>query len=155
MFPNVEKEANIWKPKVLNVRVWSELHPMVTWQQPGMPLPIITWPTIKGAAHPLLALLLLSLSASWPSWPFLPCSLSPHGHSWPLHSLPLSAFLCFHYLPKLPSHALNKLYSILCRCVAGPLGKGCLGMGPLRHPYPHTTVYHILLASFSFYDHHT
>ena len=66
---------------------------------------------------------LASCPLASPLSPF-PSPLSPHGHGLPLllYSLPLSAFLCLYYpLNSLP-HALNKLYSILYRCVAGPSG---------------------------------
>jgi hypothetical protein len=77
---------------------------------------------------------LLSFSLSPHSLP----PLSPRGHrgSLLLYSPHLSAFLCLYYPLNSPPHAPNKLYSILY-CVAGPSGgRGCLSMGPLRHPLP-------------------
>jgi hypothetical protein len=52
----------------------------------------------------------------------------------------LSPPLCLYYPLNSFSHALNKPYSILNHGVACSLrGKGCLGMGLLGHPSPHTS----------------
>jgi hypothetical protein len=55
--------------------------------------------------------------------------------------LSFSAFLCFYYPLNFPPQTLSKLYFILYHCVAGPSGKGCLSMGPPRHPLPHTSAH--------------
>jgi hypothetical protein len=101
----------------------------------------------------LASLVLLLLSA---------CPLPPHSlhpslwWSWPaplLYFL-LSAFLCLYYSLDSPPHALNKLYSMLyChRCVWSLRGKGCLGTGLRRHPFPSLPHRIYSYISFSFYD---
>jgi hypothetical protein len=69
-------------------------------------------------------------------------------------TLPFSAFLCLYYFLNSPLHALNKLYSILCHCVAGLSGGrdasvwACWGT-PSPTPH-HTSIEHIsILFIFS------
>ena len=102
------------------VSILFKLHPTVTWQHPGMLLPHYK----RGCLPPPLSLLLSCSLALFPS-PSLPYSLS--SLSMASTSL-LSPSLCLYYPVDSPPHALNKLWSLR--------GKGCLGMGPLRHPLP-------------------
>ena len=93
------------------------------------------------------------------SFPFPPLSILSWLASTSLLLL-ISAFLCFYYSLNSPPHALNKLYSILYHCVAGPWGggKGCLGTGLTRHPFPPhltTPLQNISFTSLSFHNHNT
>jgi hypothetical protein len=132
-----------------------------SWSNPLSPVWDMFWP----GAPPLKYLVLLHQGVVFYSWflgacqigswvgisplgsfitslsPF-PSSLSPHGHCLPLllYSFLLFTFLCLYYFLKFPPHPLNKLYSILYCHVAGPKGKGYLGMGPSRNlPAPYFT----------------
>jgi hypothetical protein len=94
------------------------------------------WLTIKGAACPLLSLL-LSCSCPPPS----PSLFSLHMFMASLYSFTLSFCLSLSLLPSQfpppPPHALNKLYSILYRHVACPSG----GRDACAHggtPFPNT-----------------
>jgi hypothetical protein len=119
------------------------------------------WPTIKGAACPLLLLLSLLPSLTLTSLPF-PSPFSSCGHRWSLllYSLLLSAFLCLSYPLSSPLHALHKLYFMLYRHVAGPSGgrKRCFGMGLWRQPLPPHLPTHLRTYSYislSFYNHNS
>jgi len=85
--------------------------PTVTWQQPGMPH------TMKGAAGPLLTLLLLLLfSLLFPSSPLsllslLPSPLSPRAHGL---SLPLSSSTLLLSLYPLSQSLLKPLHMEPC-----------------------------------------
>jgi hypothetical protein len=106
--------------------------PTVTWQQPGMLLPTVTWvaqPTIKGAAYPLLTLLPLTLLRSL----LLPCSpslclpFSPLSTwLWPSSASLLSPSLCLsiiialklctvsaHWNPPCWSNAMKQVFPAL------------------------------------------
>ena len=81
-----------------------------------------------------------------------PTHISLFMCSWlPLLIYSVSAFLCLYYPLHSPQHTLNKLYAILYL-----RGKGCLGMGPLRHSLPPYLITHplnISPISLSFYKH--
>ena len=84
-----------------------------------------------------LSFLLVSCSLTLP----IPFRLSQCGHDWTLllFSL-LSAFLCLFYPGTSPLHALNKLYSTLYHCVAGPsVGRDPLAWGHWSTHFPHTS----------------
>ena len=91
-----------------------------------------------------------SLSYSLDSCP-LCFSLFPRGLGRPLrlYSLLFSAFFCLCYSLNSPPHALNKLYSILYRCVSGPSGgRDASAWAYQGTPFPHTPSEHILTALF-------
>ena len=139
------------------VSILSKLRAAVTWQQPDRSDPLY-----KGLLVPS------SLSCSSLVLLFFLCFFSPFSpHSLPLSlhvlmaslysstSLSFSAFLCLYYpLNSLP-HALNKLYSILYHCVAGPSGGkdasawACRGT-PCPHTSPHLQEHN---PSLFFYKH--
>jgi hypothetical protein len=110
--------------------------------------PTVIWPTIKGAAYPLLSLLLLSLfycllPSCSPSL-HIPSLPPPRGHGQLLllYSLPFSAFLFLYDPVNSPPCALNKLYSVLCCAVAIPHGDRMPWHGPAETP-PSPTPHHI------------
>ena len=94
----------------------------------------------KRGCSPLLSLLLSSplALAPLPSIPSLPIllPLSPCAHGWPLllYSPSLSAILSLYYPLNSPSHASNKLHSVLCCPVAVTSGGTCMDLQ--KHPLP-------------------
>jgi hypothetical protein len=64
------------------------------------------------------------------SYPLPPHSLSPSLHGWPLLLLSLSAF----FLTPLPIPGINSILDYTILWLVPQRGKGCLSMGPQRHP---------------------
>jgi hypothetical protein len=85
-----------------------------------------------------LVLLPLSSHSLFPSLSF--CSWPPSTSVSVCLSLP-PPFLCLYFSINSTPHALNKLYSILYHGWS-LRGKGCLSMGPQRHPFPPHLIAH-------------
>jgi hypothetical protein len=105
----------------------------------------------RGYLPPPFSLASLTLILLLPTCPPLSIPFPPlHRVMASLYFSPLSFSLPFSasttLLTPLPCHALNKPYSMIYHCGWFLRGKGCLGMGPPRHPLPLHTLEHILIT---------